>query len=109
MTDVESPRAGLADSRLADSGLETQVPGVYVAGDIAEYDSVVNHRRLRVAHWDVAQFLAYLRTWSASQRYLKAKGVDPVALIEADFRAAWGDPARVRAVRWKFFVRAGRV
>jgi 3-phenylpropionate/trans-cinnamate dioxygenase ferredoxin reductase subunit len=39
---------------LADSRLETQVPGVYVAGDIAEYDSVVNHRRLRVEHWDVA-------------------------------------------------------
>ena len=30
------------------------MPGVYVAGDIAEYDSVVNHRRLRVEHWDVA-------------------------------------------------------
>jgi 3-phenylpropionate/trans-cinnamate dioxygenase ferredoxin reductase subunit len=39
---------------LADSRLETQAPGVYVAGDIAEYDSVVNHRRLRVEHWDVA-------------------------------------------------------
>src|SRR5947209_3254277 len=39
---------------LADSRLETQAPGVYVAGDIAEYDSVANHRRLRVEHWDVA-------------------------------------------------------
>jgi 3-phenylpropionate/trans-cinnamate dioxygenase ferredoxin reductase subunit len=39
---------------LADSRLETQVPGVFAAGDIAEYDSVVNHRRLRVEHWDVA-------------------------------------------------------
>ena len=39
---------------VADSRLETQVPGVYVAGDIAEYDSVVNRRRLRVEHWDVA-------------------------------------------------------
>jgi 3-phenylpropionate/trans-cinnamate dioxygenase ferredoxin reductase subunit len=39
---------------LVDSRLETQVPGVYAAGDIAEYDSVVHHRRLRVEHWDVA-------------------------------------------------------
>jgi 3-phenylpropionate/trans-cinnamate dioxygenase ferredoxin reductase subunit len=39
---------------LVDSRLETQVPGVYAGGDIAEYDSVVNHRRLRVEHWDVA-------------------------------------------------------
>jgi len=61
-----------------------------------------------VARWNVDQFLAYLRTWSASQRYLKSRGMDPVALIEPDFRAAWGDPARLRDVRWKFFVRAGR-
>ena len=61
-----------------------------------------------VAHWNVGQFLGYLRTWSASQRYLKSRGQDPVTLIEPDFRGAWGDPARVRDVRWKFFVRAGK-
>jgi len=62
-----------------------------------------------VAHWTVEHFLAYLRSWSATQRYLKAKGVDPVGSIESDLRAAWGDAARGRDVRWKFFVRAGRV
>jgi SAM-dependent methyltransferase len=61
-----------------------------------------------LARWNVEQFLAYLRTWSASQRYLKSKGTDPVSMIEPDFRAAWGDPQRVRDVRWKFFVRAGK-
>jgi 3-phenylpropionate/trans-cinnamate dioxygenase ferredoxin reductase subunit len=40
---------------IADSRLQTSVPGVFVAGDIAEYESVVNRgRRLRVEHWDVA-------------------------------------------------------
>jgi 3-phenylpropionate/trans-cinnamate dioxygenase ferredoxin reductase subunit len=39
---------------LVDSRLETQVPGIYAAGDIAEYDSVAHHRRLRIEHWDVA-------------------------------------------------------
>ena len=37
-----------------DSRLETATPGIYAAGDIAEYDSVVHRRRLRVEHWDVA-------------------------------------------------------
>jgi SAM-dependent methyltransferase len=60
-----------------------------------------------IARWSVEQFLAYLRTWSAAQRYLKTKGEDPVSIIEADLRAAWGDAARVRDVRWKFFVRVG--
>jgi 3-phenylpropionate/trans-cinnamate dioxygenase ferredoxin reductase subunit len=45
---------GEAGGVLADSRLQTPVPDVYVAGDIAEYDSPVHHRRIRVEHWDVA-------------------------------------------------------
>ncbi len=37
------------------SRLESAVPGIYAAGDIAEYESVVHDgRRIRVEHWDVA-------------------------------------------------------
>jgi len=37
------------------ANLETAVPGIFAAGDIAEYESVVHGgRRLRVEHWDVA-------------------------------------------------------
>jgi 3-phenylpropionate/trans-cinnamate dioxygenase ferredoxin reductase subunit len=39
---------------LCDSRLESSVPGIYAAGDIAEYDSVIHGRRLRIEHWDVA-------------------------------------------------------
>jgi 3-phenylpropionate/trans-cinnamate dioxygenase ferredoxin reductase subunit len=37
-----------------DRFLETSAPGIYAAGDIAEYDSVVHDRRIRIEHWDVA-------------------------------------------------------
>jgi 3-phenylpropionate/trans-cinnamate dioxygenase ferredoxin reductase subunit len=49
-------QAGLdtASGVLTDSCLETSAPGIYAAGDVAEYDSVVHHRRLRIEHWDVA-------------------------------------------------------
>jgi 3-phenylpropionate/trans-cinnamate dioxygenase ferredoxin reductase component len=40
---------------VTDSRLQTAVPGIFAAGDIAEYESVVNGgARLRVEHWDVA-------------------------------------------------------
>jgi len=40
---------------VVNSRLESPVPGVYAAGDVAEYESVVHGgRRLRVEHWDVA-------------------------------------------------------
>jgi 3-phenylpropionate/trans-cinnamate dioxygenase ferredoxin reductase component len=49
-------RAGLetATGVLVDRYLETSAPGIFAAGDIAEYDSVVHGRTLRIEHWDVA-------------------------------------------------------
>ena len=62
-----------------------------------------------VMRWNVDQLLAYLRSWSATQRYIAANGIDPVGLVEADLRAAWGESARLREVRWRFHLLAGRV
>jgi 3-phenylpropionate/trans-cinnamate dioxygenase ferredoxin reductase subunit len=36
------------------SRLETSVPGVWAAGDVCEYESVLHRRRLRIEHWEVA-------------------------------------------------------
>jgi 3-phenylpropionate/trans-cinnamate dioxygenase ferredoxin reductase subunit len=49
-------RAGIEveNGIVCDSRLETSVEGIYAAGDVCSYDSVVHGRRLRVEHWDVA-------------------------------------------------------
>jgi SAM-dependent methyltransferase len=60
------------------------------------------------ASWNVDHLLAYFRSWSATQRHIKAKNEDPVALIEPDLRAAWGDATRRRDVRWQFHLRCGK-
>jgi 3-phenylpropionate/trans-cinnamate dioxygenase ferredoxin reductase subunit len=40
---------------VVNSRLESEVPGMFAAGDIAEYESVVHGgSRLRIEHWDVA-------------------------------------------------------
>ena len=60
------------------------------------------------AQWTVDHLLAYFRSWSATQRYLRANGQDPVALIEPDLRAAWGEANPRRTVRWQFHLRCGK-
>ncbi len=59
--------------------------------------------------WQLQQLLGYLRTWSASQRYLQALGRDPVSAMEAEFRAVWGADATVRPLRWAIHLLAGRI
>jgi 3-phenylpropionate/trans-cinnamate dioxygenase ferredoxin reductase component len=36
------------------SQLETSVPGIFAAGDMCEYESVIHGRPMRIEHWDVA-------------------------------------------------------
>jgi 3-phenylpropionate/trans-cinnamate dioxygenase ferredoxin reductase subunit len=36
------------------STLETSAPGIFAAGDMCEYDSVIHGRPMRIEHWDVA-------------------------------------------------------
>lgn len=62
-----------------------------------------------VMHWGVDQLLGYLRSWSATQRYMKANDKDPVSVVEADLRAKWGAGAQARDVTWLFHLRAGRI
>ena len=58
--------------------------------------------------WTVAHLLGYLHTWSAAQRYQAEKGRDPLALIENELVALWGDPEAERLGVWPLVVRLGR-
>lgn len=58
--------------------------------------------------WTLAQYLAYLRSWSASQRHLKATGRDAVTEAAEAMAHAWGDPDTARPVAWPLSLRVGR-
>jgi len=60
------------------------------------------------ARWTLPRFLDYLRSWSATQRYIKAVGQDPVTAITGELTEAWEDPSLPRLVRWPFFVMVGK-
>jgi ubiquinone/menaquinone biosynthesis C-methylase UbiE len=57
--------------------------------------------------WTLPQYLAYLRSWSASQRYLSETGCDAIALISVEMTTAWGDPMQSRSVIWPLTLHVG--
>lgn len=60
-------------------------------------------------NWNLSQLLAYLRTWSGVQRFIKQTGRDPIPALEAELSNAWGPPDAIRAVVWPLHFRAGHV
>jgi SAM-dependent methyltransferase len=57
--------------------------------------------------WTFTDLLGYLRTWSATQSYMKLLSVDPVAEFAEESASVWGDPAEKRWVRWPLSMRVG--
>ena len=57
--------------------------------------------------WTLADYLAYIRTWSAVQRYQAQHHSDPLTHISNILSEAWGESGRVRDIRWPLALRAG--
>jgi SAM-dependent methyltransferase len=60
-------------------------------------------------HWTLEQFTAYLRTWSAVQKFIGENGRDPVSVLKKEIEKLWGSADTVRAVSWPLHIRAGRM
>lgn len=60
------------------------------------------------ADWTLEEFAAYLRTWSAVQRYIAERHRDPVNEVAYELGPLWGEPQERRTVRWTLSIRAGR-
>jgi SAM-dependent methyltransferase len=59
------------------------------------------------ASWNLDDLLGYLRTWSSTQRFIAAKGTDPLQEITHPLRLAWGSPERTRKAIWPLTLRVG--
>lgn len=59
--------------------------------------------------WNLPELAGYLRTWSATARYVEAHGTDPVVAMEAALSPDWGDPMKTHLIRWPLYIRAGRL
>ena len=61
------------------------------------------------ADWNLARLLGYVETWSAVQSLERAEGRARIAAFREELALAWGDPLRVRRMRWPLSIRAGRL
>ena len=60
------------------------------------------------ASWNLAQLLGYFRSWSATARFIKAKGFDPVRKIEAQLLDCWGAD-QTRVIEWPLSILFGTI
>lgn len=59
--------------------------------------------------WSLEQLLGYVSSWSASARYLKERGEDPVNRLRSALQPHWGAATNRHTVRWPLGVRAARL
>jgi SAM-dependent methyltransferase len=59
------------------------------------------------AEWNLDHLIGYLGTWSATQRFIAARGGNPLEQITDELRTVWGDPQRIRKVIWPLILRIG--
>jgi SAM-dependent methyltransferase len=61
------------------------------------------------ANWTFDQMVAFIRSWSGTQEYMKQRGEDPIFLIAGELERFWGDPTLVLTVRWPLYMRIARL
>jgi ubiquinone/menaquinone biosynthesis C-methylase UbiE len=58
--------------------------------------------------WTLEQLVGYVRTWSATTGYRKARQEDPTIELQRQLLEVWGDPEAPRRVSWPLAVRVSR-
>jgi ubiquinone/menaquinone biosynthesis C-methylase UbiE len=61
-----------------------------------------------IENWTMHQYLAYIMSWSGTQRYLNTHGSNPLDLVMHDLTRAWGNPDEVREIKWPVYMKAWR-
>lgn len=61
-----------------------------------------------ITRWNLPQFIGYLHTWSAVQRFMEKEGYNPLDQIFRKLQPRWGNENRKRKIHWPFHLRVGR-
>ena len=58
--------------------------------------------------WTLDQLLGYFSTWSATTRFITARGFSPLESLATEMAKVWGDQNSPRLVVWPLTLRLGR-
>jgi ubiquinone/menaquinone biosynthesis C-methylase UbiE len=58
--------------------------------------------------WTLDELLGYFSTWSATNRFIKANGRNPIETLDAELACVWGQREKKRTVVWPLSLRVGR-
>jgi len=59
--------------------------------------------------WSLDEFMRYLHTWSATQRFLEKNEQNPLDMIHRALARAWGQAGVRQTVRWPIYLRLGKI
>ncbi|MDX6694681.1 MAG: hypothetical protein QOF02_2284 [Blastocatellia bacterium] len=59
------------------------------------------------ARWNLQDLAGYLSTWSATKRFIAARGFDPLTGLTDALLSVWGAPEELKPVRWPLSFRVG--
>jgi len=89
-----APGARLVDNRYEDITL----PGKAIS--TPEFFVSVN--------WTLDQTLAFIRSWSGTQQYMKERNEDPVVHIAGELDSLWTGKDAAKQIRWPLYIRVAR-
>ncbi|MHB8742348.1 MAG: class I SAM-dependent methyltransferase [Sulfuricaulis sp.] len=61
------------------------------------------------AEWDFHDFVGYLHTWSATQRFKQQYEQNPIDIVRRALAKTWGSASARITVRWPLYLRLGRL
>lgn len=59
--------------------------------------------------WTADHLIGYLNTWSATQRWIAAVGLEPLSAVTNHLLNVWGEPSSTQRIEWPLYFRIGRV
>jgi SAM-dependent methyltransferase len=57
--------------------------------------------------WSLRELMGYVRSWSATGRYVELNAVDPAVALEESVAGVWGEPDERRQISWPLSLRIG--